>query len=61
MPGPVARNDESLWLHQGIIIFVSDDGALGHGLMLQQAILNFRRRDEDAADFQHVVGAAVIQ
>src|SRR4051794_4574186 len=42
---PLARNDESLGLHQAIIIFVSDDGALGHGFMLQQTVLNFRRRD----------------
>ena len=56
----IARHNERFWFHQAISIIVTDDGAFKHGLVLQQAVLDFRRRDKDAADFQHVVSASVI-
>ena len=39
---------------------VTDDGAFHDGLVLQQAVFNFGRRDKDAGNLQHVVSAAVI-
>jgi len=37
-----------------------DDCAFKNCVVLQQTILNLVRRDKDAADFEHVVGAPVI-
>src|SRR5437016_7040879 len=49
-----ARDDEGFRLHQTIAIVVTDDRAFEHGFVLQQTIFYLSRRDEDAANFQHV-------
>ena len=57
---PLTRHDERLWLHQSVASVVANDRALQYGFMLQQTVFNFRRRDKNTTDLQHVVGAAVV-
>ena len=51
---------ERLGLNQSIAGVMTDDGAFRDRLVLQQAVFNFRRRDKNAANFQHGVSATVI-
>src|ERR1700680_2833268 len=55
-----ARDDERLWFYQAVAGVVADDSAFRDRLVLQQAVFNFRRRDKDAANFEHLVSATVI-
>ena len=39
---------------------MAHDGAFEYRFVLQKTVLDLRRRDKDATDFQHVVRASVI-
>ena len=60
MLAPFAQDYERLWLHEPVARVVAHDRAFEHGLVLKQAVLDLRGRDEDARDFEHVVRAAVV-
>src|SRR5579859_1263811 len=54
-----ARDDEGLDLCE-VVHADSDHRALRHGLVLEQSRLDLDRRDPQAADLDHVVGAALV-
>src|SRR3989440_12019625 len=54
------EHDERLGLHEPIGVLVDDDGRLEHGRVPDQRVLDLHRRYPDAADLQHVVGAARV-
>src|SRR5262245_45440103 len=49
-----------LGLDQPVRAFIPDHGAFRHTRMLEKAILHLVGAHEDAADLQHVVGAALV-
>ena len=51
---------KALRLHQAVAVLPADHGGLQHGRVLDERALDLDRRDPDAADLQHVVGAAGV-
>src|SRR5262245_65776084 len=51
----LVQHDVGRGLGQSVIILKTDDGAFTNGLVFKQTVFNLSRRNENAADLQHLV------
>src|SRR5262244_477413 len=58
--GAVFEDDEGLGLDEAVRVLVAHHRRLEHGGVADERVLHLHGRDPDAADLEHVVGAAAV-